>query len=54
MVTKQGPNVFSPGSHMFCAYTNKFVKEQEEEEMKGGVPDLSNLIQLVSVQRRQG
>ena len=49
---------FSPGSHlrshMFCAYTNKFVKEQEEEEKKGGVPDLSNLIQLVSVQRRQG
>ena len=40
-------------SHMFCAYTNKFVKYQEEEEKKGGVPDLSNLIQLVSVQRRQ-
>ena len=47
---------------MFCAYTNKFVKDQEEEEnekgeeeeKKDGVPDLSNLIQLVSVQRRQG
>ena len=40
-------------SHMFCAYTNKLVRDQEEEEKKGGVPDLSNLIQLVSVQRRQ-
>ena len=38
---------------MFCAYTNKLVRDQEEEEKKGGVPDLSNLIQLVSVQRRQ-
>ena len=38
---------FSPGSHlrshMFCAYTNKFVKNQEEEEEESGVPDLYNL-----------